>query len=137
MNPIPKILIVDLSIPLKILDRLSTNAELPTVDVDAILSVMFEAIVKPNLTGKKFDDHVKWLMENNNFNQIHLDQEDYLEALGAMQECLITIRNDIKVLNPYCNGVMPYEYKQRRGKISVLLEKRPSLLENITSYSYL
>ena len=123
MSPLPRYLIVDMHWILPSLDRLVSNAELPTIDLDAILSGMVELVGRPGLTGRLLDDAVRWLLTEHGLNSLHLEDEDAEQAQASFYACLIIMSQDLQSLNPYIDGRLPYRYKERHGHHAAIFEK--------------
>ena len=126
MNHPPRYIVVRLDRVTRALDRLLKNPNLPTMDVDAILSGMVEAVERPNLTGRGLADAVMWLLQSHGLRDIHLEQWDCDEAEHCFMACLIHLRERLRDLNPYINGRLNYRYKERRGLQSAILEYSPT-----------
>lgn len=117
-----KYLIVDIHEALIPLEKLADDPELPTLDLEAILSGMIQVMEKPNLTGKCLDDAVKWLLQTHGLTSAQLDDSIAEHVRAIMYFCLLVIRRQFLLLNPYLNGHLPYHHKRRHGQRNVLLE---------------
>jgi hypothetical protein len=116
MNQLPKYIIVDLKVVFQRLDKLST------IDIDSLLSGMVQAIQEPNLTEPQLIDVQQWLLVNHHLSDMCLEIEDMDEAEVCIYECLDSLRESMKVINPYINGKLPYRYKERRGQRNAILQ---------------
>ena len=125
MSLFPKHLVVNVPRPLSWLDELSSNPELPVMDLDAIVSGMIEALERPVLTGRKLQDAVQWLLVANGLTgaEVGTDLGDQVSA--CFYSCLIIMRQDLQTLNPYTDGQLRYSYKERHGDHAVILERLP------------
>lgn len=125
-NPFPKRLVVDVKQPLRLLDKLAGNQALPTLDLDAILSSLVELLERPNLTGRKLQDAVQWLLEANGLNDTEIEIEDADEAKACFYTCLILMRQDLQTINPYTNSQLCYRFKERHNGHAIILERLPA-----------
>ena len=125
MSLFPKHLIISMERALFLLDELAGNQDLPMLDLDAIVSSLVEMLERPNLTGRKLQDAVQWLLEANCLNDMGLGIEEADEAEACFYTCLILMRQDLQTINPYTNGQLLYRFKERHGQHAVILERLP------------
>lgn len=126
MNLFPKHLVISVTQPMRWLDNLADNDELPVLDLDAIASSLIELLERPSLlTGRQLDDAVTWLLEANGLSSAEVGEELGKEAKSCFYACLIIMRQDLQTLNPYTDGQLLYRYKERHGDHAVILERLP------------
>lgn len=123
MLTLPKYLIIDISLTMIPLEQMCKDTRYPTIDADSVLSCMFEALEKPNLTGKPLDDAVAWMLQAHGLTSVHLHQKVRAKASGLFYLCFLLLRHELTAINPYHNGRLHYYYKMRHGQKNVILER--------------
>lgn len=105
-----------------LLDQVDADPELPTVDIEALMSVMFYTFEKPLASAQQMQDTLNWLFEADGFSaSLARDDPKRASLRRLFHVALIVMRDELNEINPYVNGRLIWRYVQRRGKYGAIL----------------
>lgn len=118
----PHAIIADFSGPIRKLKELEKNNEMPTMDIDSILSTITEFLHRPLVSNSNLKYTIDYLLSEMIPVGSLDDQEDMslqglrLDLFEIIQGCF----EELSLKKLYIDNRFPYDYNCRRGGVVVL-----------------
>ena len=127
----PKFVVVELRGALMTLDALAHNSDFPTMDVDAILQATIEGLFFPADSHRSYHNALKEILQEILFDK-HLCFHDGLVNRTELERALLIVleltQQTLQQAGLYAlDGMLAYDYLQRRGPYAIVLQRRDLL----------